>query len=77
MPAVNRAMKYGIKKAPPPLVYATYGNLQMLPSPTAEPTAAIMKDVLLFHRSRVCVMFCSFMLDRASRQVAQPVLGQP
>ena len=43
------AKKYGTKKAPPPLVAATYGNRQRFPSPTAEPIAASRKPSLLFH----------------------------
>ena len=42
MPAVRSATRYGSMKAPPPFSYATYGNRQMLPSPTAEPIAARM-----------------------------------
>lgn len=33
MPINKDDMKYGIKNALPPFSYATYGNLQILPSP--------------------------------------------
>ena len=41
MPAVSSATRYGMMNAPPPLVYATPGKRQMLPSPTADPIADI------------------------------------
>ncbi len=51
MPAVRSAMKYGMKKAPPPLLNAVPGNRQTFPSPMALPTAAMMNAVRLDQRS--------------------------
>ncbi len=52
MPAVSRAITYGTRKAPPPFSYATPGNRQMLPSPTAEPIADRMKPTCPVNCSR-------------------------
>src|SRR5699024_1509807 len=49
IPAVNKANKYGMKNAPPPLLYASAGKRQILPSPTAEPIAAKIKPALVPH----------------------------
>jgi len=49
IPAVRIAKKYGIKKAPPPLEYNTYGYLQIFPRPTADPTAAKINPALELH----------------------------
>ena len=35
MPIKNRAMRYGIKKGPPPNLYAKPGKRQTFPKPTA------------------------------------------
>src|SRR5699024_1486051 len=59
IPEVHNANKYGIKNAPPPLSYATYGNLHIFPSPTAEPTAAIIKPALVPHCERCSIPFTS------------------
>src|SRR5699024_12681024 len=40
IPAVRRASKYGTKNAPPPCPYASAGNRQIFPSPTAGASAA-------------------------------------
>src|SRR5699024_1745252 len=52
IPAVNNAIKYGIKNAPPPLPYASAGNRHIFPSPTADPTAANTKPSLVPHCER-------------------------
>ena len=49
MPKRNTEMMYGIINDPPPLEYSVFGNLQMLPNPTAEPIMAITSVKLLFH----------------------------
>lgn len=38
-----------MKNTAPPCLYERYGNLQKLPSPTADPMAARMKVALLDH----------------------------
>ena len=43
------AKKYGTKNAPPPFSYTKYGNLHMLPSPTADPTAANINPSFVPH----------------------------
>ena len=45
------ANKYGRMNAPPPFDAAVYGNLHILPRPTAEPIAANIKPNLLPHCS--------------------------
>jgi hypothetical protein len=54
-PMVNTMRRYIRTKAPPPFIPVTYGNLQMLPRPTAEPAAAMMKPKRLPHCSRSLV----------------------
>src|SRR5690606_41436252 len=52
IPAVNNANRYGMKNAPPPFSYATYGKRHMFPRPTAEPTAAMIKPARVPHCER-------------------------
>src|SRR5690625_4693064 len=52
IPAVSNATRYGMRNAPPPFSYATPGNRQMFPRPTAEPIAAMMNAACPVHCSR-------------------------
>lgn len=49
MPITKRAIRYGIRNAPPPNLYVRYGKRHTFPSPTAEPIAARRKTVLEDH----------------------------
>src|SRR5699024_10385021 len=59
IPAVRRASKYGTKNAPPPFPYASAGNRQIFPSPTAEPKAANTNPALVPHCERVSIFMPS------------------
>ena len=46
-PNVTARIRYTRRNVPPPYFAARYGNLQRLPSPTADPAAASTNPILL------------------------------
>lgn len=55
-------IKYGIRNAAPPNFPVRYGNIHILPIPTAEPMQAIINPILVRNSSRPlpCVFFILF-----------------
>jgi len=53
IPSNKSETKYGIIKAPPPLLAACTGNRKKFPRPTAEPATAMMIPSLEPHESRL------------------------